>query len=66
MARKSRMSILKRQREQKKMEKAARKRAKRHGEVVGPTAEPEPDIRIADLFRAGDEDGSEAKASDHD
>ena len=31
MAKKSRMSILKRQREIKKREKAARKRAKRHG-----------------------------------
>ena len=31
MAKKSRMSILKRQREVKKREKAARKRSKRHG-----------------------------------
>lgn len=40
MARKSRMSVLKRERELKKSEKAARKRARRHGVVLGVVAEP--------------------------
>ncbi len=39
MARRSRMSVLKRQRERKKAEKAARKRARRHGT-------PMPDLGI--------------------
>lgn len=44
MARKSRMSMLKRQRELKKNEKAAQKRSKRHG-IPEPTySEPRPTV----------------------
>ena len=49
MARKSRMSMLKRQRELKKSEKAAQKRAKRHG-IPEPTfSEPRPTVASFDL-----------------
>ena len=49
MARKSRMSMLKRQRELKKSEKAAQKRAKRHG-IPEPTfSEPRPTVAGFDL-----------------
>ena len=47
MARRSRMSIVKRQRELKKAEKAARKRAKRHGIVEEGFTEPVPTGRAA-------------------
>ena len=49
MARRSRMSILKRQRELKKSEKAARKRAKRHGFSIEEPMEPRPTIVAADF-----------------
>ena len=42
MARRSRMSMLKRQRELKKSEKAAQKRAKRHGVRENGFTEPVP------------------------
>jgi hypothetical protein len=44
------MSILKRQRELKRAEKAARKRAKRHGTVEEGLAEPRPTIGTAELL----------------
>jgi len=44
------MSILKRQRELKKAEKAAEKRARRHGLTPVPEAEPIPTIGAADLL----------------
>ena len=44
MARKSRMSIVKRQRELKKAEKAAAKRAKRHGHQIPGLVEPRPTV----------------------
>ena len=44
MARKSRMSIVKRQRELKKSEKAAAKRAKRHGLQIPGLVEPRPTV----------------------
>ena len=50
MARRSRMSILKRQRELKKAEKAAHKRAKRHGLVMQPEAEPMPTVGVGQLL----------------
>ncbi len=51
MAKKSRMSMFKRQREQEKSEKAARKRMKRHGiREVGFT-EPEPTVRPGSSLR---------------
>ena len=64
MARKSRMSMLKRQRELKKAEKAARKRAKRHGLPEAFSPEPLPTVRLGDLVGqdASDDDGSDADA----
>lgn len=47
MARRSRMSILKRQRELRKAEKAARKRARRHGLQEDGSAEPRPTLGAA-------------------
>jgi hypothetical protein len=44
MARSSRTSILKRQRELRKAEKAAEKRARRHGKVVEGSTEPRPTL----------------------
>jgi hypothetical protein len=44
MGRSSRTSILKRQREIKKAEKAAEKRAKRHGKPVDGFTEPRPTV----------------------
>ena len=54
MARRSRMSILKRQRELKKAEKAASKRAKRHGVEVQGFTEPQPTIGLTDLLSGAD------------
>ena len=50
MARRSRMTILKRQRELKKAEKAAHKRAKRHGVIEEGSAEPSPSAAAAELL----------------
>jgi hypothetical protein len=53
------MSILKRQRELRKAEKAAKKRAKRHGLHEEGLAEPRPNIDAAVLLglkRPGNED----------
>jgi hypothetical protein len=47
MARKSRMSIMKRQREVQKAEKAAMKRAKRHGKTLDLPPEPMPTASLA-------------------
>lgn len=55
MARRSRMSILKRQRELKKAEKAAHKRAKRHGIPIMEMAEPRATVP-ADAFVASDDE----------
>lgn len=44
MARSSRTSILKRQRELRKAEKAAEKRARRHGKTVEGSSEPRPTV----------------------
>jgi hypothetical protein len=44
MGRSSRTSILKRQREIKKAEKAAEKRAKRHGKPIEGFTEPRPTV----------------------
>jgi hypothetical protein len=43
------MSVLKRQRELRKAEKAARKRAKRHGVQEEGFTEPRPTVRIGEL-----------------
>ena len=53
------MSVIKRQREVKKAEKAARKRAKRHGVRVEASREPTPTpgvARLLGLASAEDED----------
>ena len=50
MAKRSRMSMQKRQREIKKAEKAAQKRAKRHGFVLERPAEPVPSMGADMLF----------------
>ena len=59
MARRSRMSILKRQRELKKSEKAAHKRAKRHGTQPPGFQEPEPTIGSAELLGGARTDDDE-------
>ncbi len=43
------MSVLKRQRELKKIEKAARKRARRHGQSLEPNPEPRPTVDISKM-----------------
>ena len=53
MARRSRMSMLKRQREVKKSEKAARKRAKKHGIHEEGFTEPRPTVSMRDLTGGG-------------
>lgn len=53
MARRSRMSMLKRQREVKKSEKAARKRAKKHGIHEEGFTEPRPTVSMRDLAGGG-------------
>jgi hypothetical protein len=63
------MSILKRQRELKKSEKAARKRAKRHGIREPLFQEPQPTITPDDLRGApgeqdGDQDSSDSERED--
>ena len=44
----SRNTVLKRQRELKKAEKAAAKRGKRHGTTVGGFTEPQPTVRLGE------------------
>lgn len=51
----SRMSLVKRQRELKKAEKAAHKRAKRHGAVEEVFTEPQPTVRLTDAPAPADE-----------
>lgn len=63
MARRSRMSMLKRQREVKKSEKAARKRAKRHGVHEEGFTEPRPTVVMGDLTRASSNDENDAPES---
>jgi hypothetical protein len=58
MAKRSRMSVLKRQRELRKAEKAARKRAKRHGTVEGGFDEPQPTFRFSDVTKPAQDDDS--------
>lgn len=62
MARRSRMSMLKRQREVKKSEKAAQKRAKKHGIHEEGFTEPRPTVSMRDLAGGGSTD--EAEPSD--
>ena len=50
MAKRSRMTIQKRQKELKRAEKAARKRAKRHGQVLEAPAEPTPSIDMGEFL----------------
>ena len=50
----SRMSVVKRQRELRKAEKAAQKRAKRHGTKEEAFTEPQPTVRVSDLDESPD------------
>ena len=61
MARRSRMTILKRQREVKKAEKKAIKRAKKQGLVVEGSVEPRPTVDIGALFGRPTEDKEDGK-----
>lgn len=54
MARRSRMSVLKRQRELRQAEKAARKRAKRHGIQEQGFTEPQPTVLVSELSNPPD------------
>ena len=66
MAKKSRMSVIKRQREVRKAEKAARKRAKRHGVRVERFQEPtqSPGVaRLLGLESADDEPSDDSRES---
>ena len=56
MAKRSRMSMLKRQRELRKAEKAAQKRAKRHGLHEGGLVEPRPTVVFSDPARPDESD----------
>jgi len=61
------MSMLKRQREIQKAEKAARKRAKRHGTREGGLVEPRPTLSMADLSglpAEPEQDGGEASETE--
>ena len=60
MAKRSRMTMQKRQRELKRAEKAARKRAKRLGQVIEAHPEPRPSIEMGQLF--GGEQSTEEQA----
>jgi hypothetical protein len=62
------MSMLKRQRELKKNEKAARKRAKKHGIHEEGFSEPRPTVSMRDLAGGGstDDDESSDRPSDGD
>ena len=62
MAKRSRMSILKRQRELKKSERAAGKRAKRHGIRQDGFQEPTPTIGAAELLGLGSSKEEDAHA----
>jgi hypothetical protein len=53
------MSVLKRQRELKKAEKAARKRAKKHGVHEEGFTEPRPTVRVGELLGADSADPDE-------
>ena len=65
MAKKSRMSVIKRQREVRKAEKAARKRAKRHGVRVERFQEPTQTPGVARMMGlvSDDDEASEESRS---
>jgi hypothetical protein len=58
------MSLVKRQRELKKAEKAAQKRAKRHGAVEQVFTEPQPTVRLTDPSAAPDEADESAESEE--
>lgn len=60
MAKRSRMTMLKRQRELRKAEKARRKRALKHGRVEEGFAEPRPTWTAESTEAQGREAGEEA------
>jgi hypothetical protein len=53
------MSVLKRQRELRKAEKASRKRAKRHGLIIEGSEEPRPTAEAAAIFGYRPPEGEE-------
>ena len=61
----SRMSVVKRQRELRKAEKAAQKRAKRHGIPDPVFTEPKPKVRLSDQNESTDSP-EETKESESD
>ncbi len=60
----SRMTILKRQRELRKAEKAARKRARRHGVQQGESVEPRPTVESLELLGLKRSETDEAAKED--
>ena len=62
----SRMSIVKRQRELRKAEKAAQKRAKRHGIPEVAFIEPQPTVRVADPDESSDSQDSQDSQDESD
>ena len=62
----SRMSLVKRQRELKKAEKAAQKRAKRYGAAEETFTEPQPTVRLTDPATLSDspDDSDDSDESD--
>ena len=59
MARRSRMSILKRQRELRNAEKAARKRARRHGLPEPGITEPQPTAHLNEVSPIAQDEGAD-------
>ena len=66
MAKRSRMSMQKRQREIRKAEKAAQKRAKRHGLVLEAPEEPSPTIGTTELLGLKPAEGEDTTENSHD
>jgi len=65
MANRSRMSVQKRKRERKKAEKAAAKRARRHGATDPDRGEPQPTVRLGELLgRPADNQEREGERDD--
>ena len=59
MAKNSRMTMLKRQREIRKAEKAARKRSKRHGARQDVFQEPTANVNLSEFLRQKPPEGSD-------
>ena len=66
MAKRSRMTMQKRQRELNRAEKAASKRAKRLGQVIEAMPEPRPSIEMGQLFGPEQPEENEAPEPTND